>query len=160
MEELCKCALSECRIFQALVHSGLVVREEDYEEYISPPCACKAGEAADLYDDVVHDVIDNEASSESVACDLAVDTMEDGFSLLMRTTGGSLLRFIATVGDHDLSAQLMRTACETSSNLEYNRTHDLASMYEFPSIKCMVELEVRATPTSSRSHWDVFSFLT
>lgn len=48
MQDLCSCALAELRMFQSLVHAGVIQNATDYEEYISPPYACKTDDESDV----------------------------------------------------------------------------------------------------------------
>jgi hypothetical protein len=121
MTDLCSCALSECRAFQALVHNGSIRYSADYEEYISPPFACKRDDSEDLYTELVHEAISREISSETCAVDLGVDEdMENGMTVTMETvTGNTLILEVFIEEQDDVDEQLMKIACETAHDINY-----------------------------------------
>ena len=139
MTELCSCALSECRIFQALVHNGTIIREGDYEEYVSPPCAFLREDMDGLFEDLVHQSIDMEIGSENVACDLGIDSMENGFSVSMLTMAGNVLVLQVSVEEIDIHEDLMKQACLAAKDIGFHEGEDPANgTYCFLSCRCMV----------------------
>lgn len=137
MQELCSCAIAECRMFQALVHTGVVQSVDDYEEYYSPVFVCNADDDDDLYEALVHDAVENEANVESVACDLGIDCMEDGMTVTMRTSSGDLLQLKAVVGEYDTTDDAMLAACKASKDIRFRSGDDPASgEFTFYSCRC------------------------
>lgn len=139
MTELCGCALSECRAFQALVHNGTITSSDDYEEYISPPFACKRDDCDGLYDDLVHHAIEKEVGAECVACELGVEDLESGMYVTMETATGNVLTLEVAFEECDNNDEAMLLACETAVGIGYRRGDDPADgSYCFLNCRCMV----------------------
>lgn len=133
MQDLCSCALAELRLFQTLVHAGILQEATDYEEFMTPPYACRAeDEPGILYEELVHEALAADMTSDDLAADLGVDTLEDGLTACMTTTNRKALQFVAIIDEYDTSDALKSIACKEGLG------EDNAEDAVFFSCRCVV----------------------
>lgn len=137
MRDLVSCGLAELRMFQALVHVGLIQEVADYAKYCTPVYACNTDDDGDvLYEELAHDALEADMTTDDPAADLGVDSIEHGITARMKTIADKVLKFTAVVAKYDTPSDQKKIACQASMGVEYNEKNDRE--YCFYSCECRV----------------------